>query len=405
MVSNHQMELEKWQQLMKFEERAKNKVKEFSHGNTKTKEEINLIESFWNIEYKDMMEVDHSLETVTKKYIEFYQRIASITPLTFLSEVTGEIGSQGYENGLIFLKYSRTTKDKFCQFIKQKRFYANEPKDKKPESFIKAEENVFYGVSRLPGKYLFGLLLHLLLLAVFILFSYRRFNSSLYRLDEKEIKVLNEKFKGKTVNIKAGESQAISTRGKVLKNVLFSLLAGRNKEAGKNGFTGSVRINNQDILRVKNIHDFLYVCSFQALPQEVTTRSILMFCMDLQGLTGKEKEGIIQFGDLLPLLVKKVNQLDYDESLQLLTTIPRIKSCPVYLFYETVTGMSAANAGKFVKVMRELEEKDAAPVYLSTHLFNSDGLPQENGFLIYPLWFEQVERLGNEEETKQEEEK
>jgi len=71
-------------------------------------------------------------------------------------------------------------KHRFCLFYKKKKFYS---KDEKVESFIKNEENIYYGKSRLPQGTSRGLLFTIFLSTLLTIVSFYLFKHSLHRLN------------------------------------------------------------------------------------------------------------------------------------------------------------------------------------------------------------------------------
>jgi hypothetical protein len=287
----------------------------------------------------------------------------------------------------------------------QNRFYTKEKAAVKPVSFIKADQNVYYSRSRLPGKFPFGTPFQFLLLIGAILLTYREANKSFYDLDKQSIDTLTEEFdkinneigsdKKRKIEVNKGEIKAVEASTPLVKDLLYALLSGKNDRFIKRGFKGNVRIHNRDILAHKNTVDFLYVCRYTDLPQDIITKHVFSFFAEIQGLDRQQKEMIIQAMGLQGILAKKINLLTDEERVILQSAIPSIKPSSLYLFYETICGMPAKLGYLLLQKLKELTKDGSSALYLSSNLMVREISREGNGFGECPLWFEQLETLGN----------
>nr|NIM15743.1 hypothetical protein [Candidatus Aminicenantes bacterium]NIM82884.1 hypothetical protein [Candidatus Aminicenantes bacterium]NIN21894.1 hypothetical protein [Candidatus Aminicenantes bacterium]NIN45672.1 hypothetical protein [Candidatus Aminicenantes bacterium]NIN88505.1 hypothetical protein [Candidatus Aminicenantes bacterium] len=181
MKSIYQLEKEKWDAIMSFEERAIEKEGKFKSENAKTPAERELIESFMNREYKTMVELEKKLLAEMRDIIKVYGRLSLVSPCTFLSWAQGEMSSQGFASLVEFYEYAQDLKDKFCRFYKDKKFFSGK-EENEVESFIKGEENVFYGSKRLPFNFLLGVIELLVLIFVLQAVSYFSHKKALARV-------------------------------------------------------------------------------------------------------------------------------------------------------------------------------------------------------------------------------
>jgi hypothetical protein len=168
MKTLYQQENEKWDAYMRFENRAVEEVGKFKPEIAKTQMEQQLIESFMNKEYKEVQAVEKNLEKEMRESKKVHEWLSLLSPGTILSAAACELSSQGPENLTDFHAYTQDLKDKFCQFYKYKKFYSPE-EEKGVESFIKNEENIYYGHAALPSNIVW-VLLELLALS-FILYG------------------------------------------------------------------------------------------------------------------------------------------------------------------------------------------------------------------------------------------
>jgi ABC-type transport system involved in multi-copper enzyme maturation permease subunit len=180
--SNYHLEMEKLKRLMGFEKKALETVGVTSQDNIDSVQE--LIERYWNNEFKNIQALEIKLEDEMKRNINDFDLLSLFLPSTFYLAASNEISSKGYENFISFFNYIRNLKGEFVRFCLDHRYYSPESladtsAELKVEPFIKRNENLFYARSRLPAHVLFGTLLTLLYIVGLLVISYARFRKSL----------------------------------------------------------------------------------------------------------------------------------------------------------------------------------------------------------------------------------
>jgi len=390
MKSNFQLELEKWNELMSFEERAIVKEGKFKEENAKTKPVIDLIESFFKKELLNMLDIEKTLDEIIYKNIKSYQKSSLIFPTTFYQSVSHEMSGKGYENNAAFLLYLVDLKYKFCIFIKNKRYYSN---DEKIEPFIKdGEENVFYSSAHIPGNYLSGMIalaIYAIVLIIGAYFPVRFAVLNMRTADVCALKVPEEK-----TGFKKGKHEVIKVKNHKCKDLFYCLLAGRNRWIRGKGFKGSIFIDGKDIVEAQNRESFTYICDPGALPADSTVGDFLTFSARSFHIPGEQKEKIIAANKLTGLKNKLIGSVEDHErsviTLALADMLERGKR-EIYLFYNTAMVGDAETAKLFKDKITALEKSGKLVIYLSTNLHPLVETNDGDSFFTWDGWNDMVD--------------
>lgn len=151
------LDITKIEVLMEAEKRIDQQVQAFKD---KTKDTSTIWKPY-AIKYWE----ETSLEN-TKREMEFHKEVtkvfkkiknrSAIFPSLFFNYLSSELSSKGYDGYDNFFVYIHKIRASFLKFYVNKRYKSNE---KKIESFIKADENIYKAESKLPGNYWQGLAL------------------------------------------------------------------------------------------------------------------------------------------------------------------------------------------------------------------------------------------------------
>lgn len=178
-VSNYKLELQKLKSLMDFERHS------FEELGITTKDNIDAVrksvEDFLEKGFPKIHAFEERLRDEMEENIRYFEFLSSLFPSTFYLSASNEISSKGYENFILFFDYIRVLKKKFVRFYLDHRFYSDGPVDAQTtvESFIKANENLFYAKSRIPSGFVRGVLLILVYIVGLFIVSYFRLKQSL----------------------------------------------------------------------------------------------------------------------------------------------------------------------------------------------------------------------------------
>jgi hypothetical protein len=256
--SIYQLENEKWDALMRFEKRAIQEAGKYKPENANTQTGHQLIDSFMNREYKEMMALEKDMENEMRNSKKAYEWWSLLSPGTILSAVACEMSSQGVNNLADFDAYSQDIKDRFCQFYKNKRFYSPD-EGKGVESFIKNEENIYYGRAGLPSNIIWALLELVALSFIFHGVSYYCHKKSFSKV-EGEMAEQWDPGTWEALNTVPGEGKA------------------QVWKIEEEGFIR--RINNH----FSGSKDYLYLCQADSLPGDMEAQDFLELSAVLMGV-------------------------------------------------------------------------------------------------------------------------
>ncbi len=182
--SIYEFEYQTFKYIMEFEKRGYKAVSVWKSGEVAPDDVKAVIQSGQEVEYKKLREIELKRIDGIVKRIRVYQTLASLFPTTFYISTNKELSSKGFQNFIAFYRYSYNMKQDFIKFYIDRKFYRPLPKTG-VEPFIKGNEDLFYGKSRLPNSFLLGLLLAVVYIAALLV--------TLSRMQSKETQEENVK--------------------------------------------------------------------------------------------------------------------------------------------------------------------------------------------------------------------
>jgi hypothetical protein len=355
MKSIYQLEKEKWDTLMSFEERAIEEEGKFKSENAKTPVEREMIESFMNREYKTMVELEKKLLAEMRDIIKVYGRLSLVSPCTFLSWAQGEMSSRGFASLVEFYEYAQDLKDKFCRFYKDRKFFSGKGENG-VESFIKGDENVFYGSKRLPFNILWGVIGLLVLIFVLRAVSYFSHKKALSRV--------------------YGEMAAQWNPGSF-------------NPAGSKYFVWQIEedgFSERMYNHLRSGYNFLYLCHPGLLPGDVCVGDFLELAAALLGVSPPAA---------VPDREKRFGELKDREKFQVLMTVTELaqqSGKSHYLFHDLTRDMPVGASVTIKKRMEALKSQGAAVMlFLWKQVVDDSEQGQSYGIREAVTWSEQVE--------------
>ncbi len=374
MISNYQMELDKFNELVNFENRAIEDVGRYSKEKAKTQPGKQLVKSFLNREYKKIQKIEKKLEEQVTANIKLFQWLSVFSPTTFISSVTSEMSSKGYEGNLEFFKYNQYLKDKFCLFYFEKE-YDSPPGEKEIESFIKEEENIFTGSARLPGNFGWGLLVLLVYCVGVFWLSYFAFKKALHSVEEED----NKDEKEKEDKAEKEETAADDLAGFQLEKAKYRVL-----HIEDNSFKDEV----YNHLSAEHGNDSLYLCHQCEIPGDIRVRDFLSLAAALLGveLSNQEKEAY-------PGPFRRLDKLEKFKVLLDLTEPARRAGKTYYLFHNLTRDMPIEAYILLKDHMEALAAEGVCVVYLTRDNIVTDvQLHRKSRYSELPTWSVQVEQ-------------
>jgi hypothetical protein len=153
--SSEKTNIEKLQATKEFELEAKEYYLKSTREGKRDKDEVarEIMSKYINEIYPENIQKENKILDEIKNLVLFYENQSIVFPTNYYRFLSGEISADGYSSYFAFLEYIMKMRDDFMRFYIKERYYAN---DRKVESFIKGEENVFRAESRLPGNFWAG---------------------------------------------------------------------------------------------------------------------------------------------------------------------------------------------------------------------------------------------------------
>jgi hypothetical protein len=383
--SNFQFELNKWNELMNFEDFAKKELKKYPDEKSKNDARLWLREYFFKNQLLNIMDIEKKLEQSLIRVISFYQKSSLILPTTFYKSVIQEMSGKGYEGASKFLLYLVDLKYKFCVFIKNKRLYSDYARI---EPFIKdGEENVFYAAAQIPKNYPMGMLILVFYAIVLIVVDYFLFKFPVLNMTKKDlasVKVEEEK-----LDFKKGESAVCLIRDHKDKDLVYCVIAGNGPLTRKKGFKGNMIVDGKNIVEEQNQAGFIYICDPQSLPPDSTVGDFCTFSARSFKITKDQKDKIMEINGLSVSKKKKIKNLEAQERSELTLALARMLErgkSEIYLFYNTLLGLHGVFIKRFKDQLMELKKENKLILYLSTNIEVRSGEKLGNTIRHYKPW-------------------
>lgn len=357
--SNYQSELEKIKKLMGFEDFAREEISILLEktGKKLSRDDIaRLAEEYKNKGFKKLQEIEEKLNKEIRKYIDFHQAFSMLFPSTFYLSVTKEISSRGYENLLGFHEFAKQTKEKFMNFYIERR--PHHQSGQPVESFVRKDENIYFGGCRVPWNFPWGLLLTLVWIGGVVKLSYFLYRKSLFGVPKEIILGLNDL----DIDVEAGKSNVVLSSGETISQHLYNVLYGKNI-----AFNGRVWIDTKDIVQINKGVDFVYICHPDEIPGGIKAGDFIMFIGSALKIPKEQLNSIRVKLDLNKFGKKTFNELEEQYKLrgQILVEAACFKKSGIYMINSIAKGMPSDFIKEFIKRLEELKHRGASVLYLT----------------------------------------
>ena len=392
-VSSYKSVLSKYQKAIDFERKSEEKYGKFDEKNIVSEREI--IEDLWKNHYPEIAQIEENLKNEISSVIEKYRKLNILFPTSFYNLTALEVSSRGYENYLDFYNYTQDNQKKFSRFWFD-RVYYNDPKEL--VSFIKGDENIFHGKSRIPGNFVPGMVLHLFYAVAILLGSYIRFKKWLYAPIDK--KSFNKK--DRDIRLKRGKINVLYSHRPGLRDQLYLLFSGKNIKRKPPVPSFNVTIEGESNGETSIKDGFVYICHPSAIPADIKPADLISLIARTNGVSAAEKAAISRSLSTEPLYSKNFNRLEpHQQADVLLSVLPYIKG-NIYLVDQIGKEMPLLILVKLKDQLAALVKRGVLVIYL-THDKRVEAVPTqpEREVLDLPDWFEAVEahRFLLDEET------
>lgn len=292
--SHYDLYLEKLKLFMTIERDGFKKFGNFKSGKEAPEDVKKFIKDAIHKEFAKLSRFETNMREEISNNVTFFHFLSSLFPNTFYRSCSYELSSNGFLSYLEYYKYTQELKRKFLDFYIEKKFFSDSTPGK-VESFVKVKENIFFSKSKLPRKFLFGLLLTLFYTVSLTTISFFLMKKYLFSFSS------NQEIDWK---VHVGKCKVCLTSSRELKNFVY-------------GF----------FYREYSSKKFIYICHPDHIPPDIRVNYFLGFVLSLLGkdlpvgfkdsrsfmsLSYKEKLGIIF--SLLDYDYKLVifNEIEYD---------------------------------------------------------------------------------------------
>jgi len=177
--SPYKREIVKQELFMGYEKGSLEEGGEFDKSKYGEKKEIQMFLAFWNGGFLKVIQQEKDMLEEMKDRISFCQTLSALFPSTFFLSVNNEMSSRGFSNLVGFNEYAQEKKKAFIWYIADIYILSDKISKKEFTPFIKHNENIYQGQSRLPGNFNFGMAVTVLWLLVLVGLYWFRFNRML----------------------------------------------------------------------------------------------------------------------------------------------------------------------------------------------------------------------------------
>jgi hypothetical protein len=356
LIPDYKVELDKLKIIMAFESRAFKEVGIFKSGKKASEHIKKLIHSYIDNEYKKILETEEKAKRGIIEKISDYQRISAFFPTTFYFAACYELSSRGYLNFIDFYSYNQSLKDGFFKFYIYRKFDAP---TEKIESYIKNNENLYVGKSRLPGNMQLGVLLTLFYIAVLLYIGSIRFRKMVHPLPEKK-----NAFDTLDIKLKKGTFNTFDIYDDDFARQIFNIFSGKIK-----GINGRLSIDETP-MKTEGKKDFLYLHNPTRIPGDISVNALINLFKKMLKLV---KEEMDLFKPWSSDKKQYVQDLERDQKARLLLTAARLSKRKIVIFCDFFFGMPTDYIAEFTSMIDELK-KDGTTII--------DIIPNHNIYIV-----------------------
>lgn len=402
MTRNLQTVLEKFKEGMNFEAEMKKKYGEFDK-NDMAKNRV-VIKYYIDNYFNKLKQLEKELKAVFEGYINSYRQSSVLTSVTFYIATCNEASSRGYENYFAFYDYLINMYNDFFLFWVD-RVYYNDPKIM--VSFIKGDENIFKGVSRVPSNYWTGNAIQAIYFLFFYFLGYLGYRITSFHLKSEEMDFKEDV----TITANPKDLKIFRVDGTRFNRFLRRVFSGIIKRLEKKGFKGKILVNGTDLSREKSKNRYFYICQPRSLPGEKTVKDLLTFNRHWSGwsrqnLQPEEKKNLLaKVEKLEPIMNKRISKLSRENKYEVLMTLVEMQkgNKDVYHFYDPLSGLPEEYDSQFYSLVKELCDSGAIVFFINPLFRVTYSLEENEGFKEGNGWLYKL--AGNEEMKKYSEEK
>ena len=345
--SFHKLENEKLEILLNFEKEAREELNKCTGTEERKKKRVELIERYWEKEFKQIQSIEKRMQKKMVDNSKYYRWLSILSPTTFYSYITGEMGGQGYRNYFNFYEFAQRHREKFLRYYFDKKRYSD---SSNVEPYIKGDENIFYSRSLLPVNIGWGILLLLLYILILLFLSFIRFKKMLYRVSSS----WNLGYKNSRLDIKKGKLNVIHVRDRRFSQQIYNLLTGNTGPLKQKGYQDKIFLEGRDLMHDEEELKFVHLVRFEEIPWDLRVKDY--FC--LSGLKYVSVPG--------GLLEKCIGDLTIEDKETIYLSIFKQMRGEIFLIEDICKGLAIEVVIEIIDRMESLSAKGTILVYLTT---------------------------------------
>jgi ABC-type cobalamin/Fe3+-siderophores transport system ATPase subunit len=358
-LSSYKLILDKIKIASEFETKAVKKLGEDKYKNPNGRRL--LAEEYWNNDFKQMQALEENHKAEIEKINDMYNTVSLFTPTTFYSLTAAEVSSRGFGNYKAFYSFLQELRGRFLRFWIDREYY-HDPKVM--VNFVKGNENLFHGKSKLPDNFGIGMLVNIGYLIIVLFISFFLFKHTMFRLDKKEIESLGDR----DIEVKTNEVSVWRIKpekGEAFNKMFFTLLSREIDRLASKGFKIVVKIGEVNIAAEKNNKSIAYFPRAEAFPGELKVKDLCRYNAKSTGLTRQETNALLEKPEIKSLARKKFKLLEDNEDFEAVLALTYFTKADIYLFFDLATGYDSEFAIKLKDRMTKLNE-DSVVIFITT---------------------------------------
>jgi len=322
-----------------------------------------IIDRYFSVEFYKIMKTELDMCSQMESTANVFQTISTFFPTAFYLSLNNEISSGGFRNIISFYRNAVETKLRFLKFYYYKNYLHVNKEEKGPgklKNFIKGDENIFYGKSRLPiTGFVWGFLLSVIYFILLSQLSYWLFRRSLF--SSKMAQAEREELKELDIDVEFYQSNVILTNiKKTIGNYLYSVLSGQNRQN-----LGPVTVRGQNMATSDKKSDFVLFCPAEYFPTDIRVGTWVTFIKQSLKPSRGEMKMLSDRTRLNSLKWKKFGDLSDQVKGLISFETGLLKKAPIYVFHEFNKGMPMSFIKHFTERIKDLKEDGAAIVYIT----------------------------------------
>ena len=357
MTPVYELERKKLKILMDFEEKVFKTIGYQAVGAEVPDILKELISSYRNNDFKKMQQMEENLIEEMRRNVSLFQGLSTIFPTTAYISINHELSSRGYDNLLEFNRKVKKIKEEFLDFYLDKAFFSNYST---VESFLKDDQNVYKAQPRIPGFFVWGLLITLAWIIVLTAVSYHKHNKMMFHLEKKEVQ-----YREPDLELKSNSIRMWDVESDRLNNQLYGLLSGKSREFKRKGYKFKVSLDGRDLTVGGQRVDFLYLPHPKKMP-DIKIKLFLSLVMDCLKVPAQKRKEISAAYNLKALGSKTFGQLDIIDMGKIYLAILEMRKFKVYLVNDAARGMTVDFAIEFKEKLDNFWDEGALVLFLTT---------------------------------------